>query len=228
MTSTNSLATNCDSDKRETDTKQASITRRDVVLGVGVAAGLFALGGCGFLTRINDQIVCPPGARTSADFYAMCIRCDRCREVCPTAVIGVVRIEESLVQLRTPTMEFRKGYCDTCDGTYRCIEACPTGALGAFDPAVDKIGMAVIDIDKCETYGISSSCGRVCIDACPAAALLTDDEGRVYVNEDACWGCGACEYVCPANAYRTYDGLPSRGVNIVSIEQWKRGADNDL
>ena len=197
------------------------LTRRNLLLGVGGAAVLVALGGAGVAWGASEDLMHPPGGGDDDHFYAACIRCDRCGNICPTHAIGVAKLESGLLSVRTPKMEFRHGYCDACDGDYRCIAACPTGALRSFDPSTDKIGTAVIDEDKCETYGVSASCGRVCIEACPAEALLEDEVGRVYVDEDACWGCGACEYVCPTNAYRTYDGSTLRGVNVVA---WKGGA----
>ncbi|MCD8199835.1 MAG: 4Fe-4S dicluster domain-containing protein [Coriobacteriaceae bacterium] len=211
---------NKEADETATETpKTSGITRRSFVYGGGGIVALLALGGVSVAIGDDKSLIRPPGANESSSFLAQCIRCDRCRSACPRDAIGVAKLGSGLMAVRTPTMEFRKGYCDTCDGDYLCIEVCDTGALGAFDPTTDKIGMAVIDEEKCETYLISASCGRVCMDACPANALVEDEEGRVHVDEDACWGCGACEYVCPANAYRAYDGSPMRGVNIEPLER---------
>lgn len=204
--------------KQHNDSESPSISRRGFVWGAGGAATLLALGAVGYAWADNTSAIRPPGAQWTK-FNSLCIRCDRCRQACPTGVIGVGKLEEGLDSVRVPRMEFRQGYCDTCDGAYRCVAVCPTGALRSFNPMKEKIALAQIDIGKCETYGVSASCGRVCQDACPAQALLSDEEGRVYVDEAACWGCGECEYVCPANAYRTYDGSVSRGVNVVSLKE---------
>lgn len=167
----------------------------------------------------EQDILCPPGAHDRDSFWALCIRCDRCRSACPRNVIGVANIEDGLLNMRLPKMEYRLGYCDGCDGEYRCIRACQTGALSAFDPARDKIGMAVIDEDNCQLYTYSHGCSKQCMDYCPAeGALYLDDENLLHVNEEICWGCGICEYVCPTNAYRSYNGNPSRGINVAP---WK-------
>lgn len=196
------------------------LTRRGLVQGAVGATALVALGGASRAFGLPTDALRPPGAQDDERFWGSCIRCDRCRGVCPTRAIGVAKLEDGVTAARAPKMEFRLGYCDTCDGAYHCIASCPTGALKSFDPSVDKLGMAVIDQGKCETYGLSASCDTECIDVCSAEALSLDDGGRLIVDEGACWGCGACEYVCPANAYRAYDGSTGRGINI---EPWKGG-----
>lgn len=193
------------------------ISRRTLLQGMAGAAAVAAVGGAAAFTPPID-VPRPPGAQDDERFWSACIRCDRCRSACPTNAIGVAKLEEGLLAARTPRMEFRLGSCDTCDGAYRCIEACPTGALQPFDPLTSKIGMAVIDREKCETFGVSAACNAECVAVCPTEALHLDDEGRLGIDEEACWGCGACEYVCPSNAYRTYDGSTRRGINI---ELWK-------
>lgn len=192
-------------------------SRRSFVYGVGGIAVTLGLGGVARLTSEEGSLLHPPGANELRLFTALCIRCDRCRSACPSGVIGVGKLEDGILNARLPKMEFRLGYCDTCDGAYKCIEACSAGALQPFDPARDKIGMAAIDADKCQVFGISATCGKACQKACPADAIVDTAGGRIAVDEEKCWGCGACEYVCPTNAYRTYDGNPSRGINVHAL-----------
>lgn len=195
------------------------ISRRDFMRGAAGACGLVAFGGGARAFAQPAPALLPPGAQHDG-FWERCIRCDRCRSACPRNAIGVAKLEDGIVAARTPKMEFRIGWCDTCDGQWRCQQACPTAALGnvgSFRPERDKLGLAVVDPDKCQTYGISAKCGLTCVDACPADALSLDGEGRLVCNEAACWGCGACEYVCPANAYRNFDGSTGRGVNVVPL-----------
>lgn len=194
------------------------MSRRAAVLGVGGMVALLALGAGARASYAQEGVIHPPGAQVNGLFHALCLRCGRCEQVCPTHVIGVAKVESGLMDVRTPKMEFRLGYCDGCDGAFQCIEVCPTGALAAFDPAVNKVGMAVVDEDSCQVFGLSATCGYTCMRACPADAIVKDEWGKISIDEEACWGCGACEYVCPTNAYRSYDGNPSRGINI---EVWE-------
>lgn len=195
------------------------ISRRDFVCGAAGACGLVAIGGGARAFATPAPALLPPGAQAGG-FWERCIRCDRCRSACPTNAIGVAKLEDGLVAARTPRLEFRLGWCDRCEGAWRCQQVCPTGALGAvgsFDIAHDKLGLAVVDTEKCQTYGISAKCGLKCMHACPADALSLDEAGRLVCDEQACWGCGACEFVCPANAYRSYDGSTERGINVKPI-----------
>ncbi len=192
------------------------ISRRTLLYGAGGAAALLALGGAGRAFAWPAPALRPPGAQDDA-FFASCIRCDRCRTVCPQGAITTAKLESGVVSVRTPIMNFRAGYCDECGGEYLCRQVCPTAALLKFDPQVNTLGLAVIDTHKCETYGISAACGAVCIDACLTEALSLDDNGRLVLDEASCWGCGACEYVCTANVYGVYNGSENRGINIVPV-----------
>ena len=161
----------------------------------------------------------PPGAQDEARLWGACIKCDRCRSVCPEGVIDVAHLEDGLVNARTPVMDFKKGYCTFCDGAYKCAEVCPTEAIRfGFDPACDKIGMAVVDSEECLLYRSGSGrCSKECIDACAYEALSIDDSGHLRVDVDACNGCGACEHACPSSSYGSYTGSSRRGINI---EAW--------
>lgn len=190
------------------------MTRRRFAEGVAGVALLVAFGATGRAFAGEASLMRPPGGQSAELLYGACIRCDRCRSACPQGVIDVATIEDGLIEMRTPKMNFHLGYCDECGGEYRCVEACTAGALRPFDKAVDRIGIAVIDFDRCETYGISARCKAECVSACPEQALSLNESGRLVINDALCWGCGACEYVCPSNSYRVYDGSTERGINI--------------
>lgn len=181
-------------------------------------ATLVAFGGVGVAFAGGEDLLRPPGGQDENNLFSACIRCDRCRSVCPAGVVGVATIENGFTQMRMPKMDFRRSYCDTCDGEYKCIEVCPTCALLPFDKETQKIGMAVIDYDKCLVYGISGTCSGKCVEHCPENALSFNENNRLILDEDLCWGCGICEFVCPANAYGTYSGTTKRGINIAP---WK-------
>ncbi len=189
-------------------------TRRSFVGGVVAAAGLLAAGGAAKAFASGSEQLRPPGGQDEERLRSLCIRCDRCRAVCPTHAIGVASLSLGLMDVRMPVMAFRKGFCDMCDGELRCVAACSSGALKPFDPCREKIGMAVIDTKECQLFGYSATCSAPCVDACSWDALSLNANGRLVVDESRCNGCGACENACPTSAYGNYDSSGRRGINV--------------
>jgi ferredoxin-type protein NapG len=101
-----------------------SILGRRAFVGLaGRCAAVFAVGGLLRLSERNANFMRPPRARPEEEFLALCIRCDKCREVCPHGLITPVLLTESVLEVGTPRLT---GYCPHC---WRCIYVCPTGAL---------------------------------------------------------------------------------------------------
>lgn len=188
-----------------------TISRRGFVAGAVGAAGLLAIGGAGVAVGepAGRTLLRPPGGQDEARFVGECIRCDRCRSVCPQGIVVTASLEDGLKNVRTPRLDFRRGFCNFCD---KCVEVCPTSALVPFDESREKIGAAVVDQDECIAWS-SGGC-RACIDACPYGAISSDGAGRPIVDEAACNGCGLCENVCPSSTYGSYTGTGKRGVNV--------------
>ena len=147
--------------------------------------------------------------------FSACIKCDRCRSVCPTGVIGVGHVEDGLLNARTPVLDFRRGICDFCG---LCQRVCPTGAIGNFDETAEKIGMAIVQTDRCIAY--FDGC-RECSDACPYDAITLDEGSHPVVDPEHCNGCGVCENICPALVYRSFSGGTRRGIQVVTIERYE-------
>lgn len=191
-----------------------ALTRRSFFAGACGAVGLLALGGASRAWGSSESLLRPPGAQDEMRFQALCLRCDRCRSVCPRGCIAVGTLEDGVLSVRTPRLEFRRGSCDFCG---LCAEVCPTGAVASgFDPATDRIGLAVIDPDRCLAF-VSGACRR-CVDACPFEAIAWD--GVPHVDAEACNGCGVCENVCPSESLRSFEqGARHRGVRIVREER---------
>ena len=198
----------------EQSSNAPTITRRSVLEGAAAAVVLLGFGGTVRAFAGEETPLRPPGGQDEARLQWSCIRCDRCRTVCPTKAIGVGALADGVMNVRLPQMDFRSGYCDMCGGEFLCVKACPTGALESFDPHADKIGVAVVDVEECQLYGVSATCNAPCVDACEYEALSIDENGRLAVDESRCNGCGACEFVCPTSAYRTYSGSGKRGINV--------------
>lgn len=185
--------------------KTGGMTRRTLCLGIGGAAVMLGLGG---LKMANPQaIVRPPGGQDEDRLISACIRCEKCYEACPRHVIKPAKIEDGLLGMRSPQLDFSADYCDFCaeenGGVPLCVASCPTEALqlpAGADAHNTIIGLAEIDPKTCLAFR-DTGC-HFCFDACRDAgydAIQLDGNGyspRPYVIEDKCVGCGACESVC--------------------------------
>lgn len=178
-----------------------------VCAGVGGSGVLFGGDGGGLLR--------PPGAQDEDGLLSACVKCDRCRSVCPTGVIGVADLEDGFLRARTPILDFHQGICDFCG---KCQDVCMTGAIRSFDPDTDKIGVAIIQTDRCLAY--VESCTE-CVEACPYEAISLDGSEHPIVDAEACNGCGECENICPALVYRSFAGGTRRGVVVVPYEEYE-------
>lgn len=189
---------------------------RKAFLGVGAAAVCSgAFGGIALALGGPDELLRPPVVRDEAEFASRCIRCYRCISVCPTGVLAPATLDDGLLAMKTPKVDFHRGYCDFCN---KCVDVCPTRAIEACDPlqpSEGRMGYAVVQPDRCLAY--STGCLE-CEEACPYDAISLDADNRPVVNVDACNGCGMCEYVCPALVYRSFSGGTRRGVVVVKNE----------
>ena len=148
----------------------------------------------------------PPGSLSAQHFANHCTGCQLCVSDCPN---DVLRPSTDLMHLMQPTMSYERGYCrPECT---RCSEVCPAGAIKPIDreeKSSIQIGHAVWVKKNCVPLTDDVECGN-CARHCPTGAiemvpLDENDEESPYVpaiNENACIGCGACEYVCPARPF---------------------------
>lgn len=93
--------------------------------------------------------------------------------------------------------------CTECE---RCMIACSqvkTGNVRLLDSRIsicnrwpEPSEIRVCRFDDCEDHA--------CIGVCPVEAI-TEDNGMVVIDEDACIGCEACVEACPYNAIRMQD-----------------------
>lgn len=185
------------------------ISRRTFLKSTGIAfAALFVLGGAGALAK-GKPLLRPPGGQDEDRFLSRCIRCDRCRSICHTSAITAAKITDGIVEARTPTMNYTRGYCDFCND---CVEVCPTGALKEFDKDTVKIGTAVVQKDICLAW-VKGGC-TICAEKCPFDVISLDEHNRPVVDEEKCKGCGVCEYECAAFILRSYVGGKNRGIIV--------------
>lgn len=189
---------------------RAGVTRRDFVVGV---IGIGTLFMCGFSANAfsdDVHILRPPGIGNEKRFESLCLKCDRCRSVCPQNCIIESHVEDGFKIARSPKLTFKRGYCDFCG---QCADVCPTGAI-THDIAArpHEIGAAEIDENECLAYN-GGGC-RKCVDVCPEQAVYL--EGSLpHVNSDACTGCGMCFKECPSESLRAFSGSRDhRGINV--------------
>ena len=167
----------------------------------------------GGLAELEDKVaperqtpLTPPGSLSFEHFSKRCTGCQLCVSECPN---DVLRPSSDLLHLMLPVMSYERGFCrPECT---RCGEVCPAGAITTVDKP-DKssiqIGHAVFIQKNCVAVTDGVECGN-CARHCPAGAiemvaLNEDDDESPWVpavNEQACIGCGACEYVCPARPF---------------------------
>lgn len=192
-----------------------TLTRRTLVQGGALAAATLCLGGTvRAFADSGTPALRPPTAQDEDLLFGTCLKCERCRSVCPTSAIRTGLLEDGILSLRTPLMDFHKGLCDFCG---RCAEVCPTGSIQPMSPAVNRIGVALVDEGRCIAWTSGSAC-LVCVEACPTGALALDSSGRPVLDQSLCNGCGACEHACPSNSFRAFSGSRLRGINVVPAD----------
>lgn len=198
--------------------------RRTFCMGAVGAVALVGVAG-GLSVMEPASLVRPPGGQDEDRLNALCVRCEKCLTICPHSIITPAHVEEGLVTMRTPQLNFEKSYCDWCaeanDGRPLCAQVCPTGALSLEEGAAADhtvIGIAEIDNERCLAWRMMLC--EFCSDACPFDAIELDDFNRPVVVTEACTGCGACEAVCVSMQNGSIaEGTTERAIKVRSLGQ---------
>lgn len=204
--------------------------RADFLKRGGAAAGT-ALLGAGLFELVLDSpmpwvtpdmrrrgLLRPPGAASEAEFLSLCIRCERCAEVCETGCIRLAPSGSGRLA-GTPFLVPEERACDLCG---RCGAACPTAALSTLPPlksvgfaSVARMGTAVVDERLCVSHNGTGVCGA-CFTACPlkGSAISQGAHNKPTVKA-GCVGCGLCEEACIVK-----DPKAGRAIRVRSERRW--------
>lgn len=161
----------------------------------------------------------PPGAVEERRFMALCIRCNRCLEVCPYSSIKRAGVGFAM---GTPYVLAEQKACYLC---MACCRLCPTGALDRdlVNPEKVSIGKAAIDKSICYSHlfldhdVLPDASGRkigalcnTCYNVCPLQGKAIVLRKNLFPEvTDACVGCGICVERCPTRAKRAINVVPS-------------------
>jgi len=167
----------------------------------------------GGLAELEDKVaparqtpLTPPGSLSFDHFAQHCTGCQLCVSECPNEVL---RPSSDLMHLMLPVMSYEHGHCrPECT---RCSDVCPAGAILKVDKdekSSIQIGHAVWIKKNCVPITDEVECGN-CARHCPTGAIEmvpldeNNEESPMIpaINEAACIGCGACEYVCPSRPF---------------------------
>lgn len=129
--------------------------RREFLRSAALTTGFVSISLLGLLPIVQGSSarLRPPGALKDLldeqQFFASCIKCGQCVQVCPVNAIKLADLDEG-VGIGIPYINAREQACDfSCDGL-QCVLACPTGAL-THDlnyPADTRMGFARLDNPK--------------------------------------------------------------------------------
>ncbi len=219
-------------------TGSPSFSRRAWV--VSVAGGAAAAAGIRTNGGPAGPPLRPPGSVSEDRFLALCVRCGECFKVCPGSVLQPADLSAGIDSWWTPVVTPTQAGCHP-DCSF-CTRVCPTGAIRPLTLEAKRrwqMGVARLDASLCLPHRGEREC-QLCYDECQAAGYKAIEMRRIeldlgdvppgamgpddleamrsiqapFVIEDACVGCGLCEYRCHATACRQQGWLDRRAIVV--------------
>ena len=199
-------------------TQDPIASRREVLKQMFKGAAYVTFGGLalrGVLTNsdIAPIYLRPPAAKNENLFVEDCTQCSFCVDACPYDALKLATDNDNLAE-GTPYFEARTTPCYMCEDM-PCVEICPTEALDIKNLNSEdtttagihsaKMGIAIVCKENCLAYeGVQcDTCYRACPIKGKAISLSSyfDSNTEQYfsvpeINQEACTGCGLCEYSC--------------------------------
>jgi len=193
-------------------------------LVAGIAAAAVAAEGIFSFAQGKSTLLRPPGSQGEGDFAARCIKCGKCVEACPHAVIHLAGALDGAAA-GTPYIDARTMACRLCED-FPCVGACPTGALRDVSQRCDvNMGYAKIDENLCIAFrGMRCEvCYRVCpyIDKAIKLDFQTLAGDSIHakfipqIDTAVCVGCGLCVERCVVSE-------PRVAIRIVTLGEQER------
>jgi ferredoxin-type protein NapG len=172
-----------------------------------------------FINNYAENHLRPPGAVDEKRFMALCIRCNRCLEVCPYSSIKRSGFSPTM---GTPYVLPEQKACYLC---MACCRLCPTGALDGSLRNPEKVAMGRARIDRSICYShlflehdvlpdasgnkIGALC-NTCFNVCPLQEKAITLKDNLFPEIlDGCVGCGICVERCPTRPKRAINVVPS-------------------
>jgi formate hydrogenlyase subunit 6/NADH:ubiquinone oxidoreductase subunit I len=126
-------------------------------------------------------------------------------KACPTNGLQPAWFGAGPEGMFSPLLTPRRGPCEP--DCRACGSLCPTRAITPLAPEEKywaKVGTAVVDPGRCLAWAEGRRC-VVCEEVCPYGAVAVRQDSRArfglpvpLVRPERCFGCGYCEYYCPA------------------------------
>lgn len=197
--------------------KTGSITRRQLIAGIGGVGAVAALGSGIATLSLSDHAYAIPASQGYLLVDAKkCAGCESCAISCSLAHLGRVSISLSRIQIMKnplgsfPTDDVGQNQCRQCPYP-PCVEACPVGAMHA-DP---ETGVRTVDEHKC------IGCER-CVEACPFTPVRVQwnyedhhaqkcdlcKDTPYWDEKGGAYGKQACVEVCPMKAITFTSQMP--------------------
>ncbi|MGL1885327.1 MAG: 4Fe-4S dicluster domain-containing protein [Reichenbachiella sp.] len=157
--------------------------------------------------KVEKIGVRPPGAIDEEEFLIACTRCNDCAIACPHDSIFKPTYGAVGAYGDTPFLDLNDKACEYCEDL-PCITACKTGALVKEEPYM-KLGIAKFVEEHC-LVNQGQYCDY-CAKSCPKEfnALKLGDNKMPIIDEDACVGCGKCQYICVSQSGKAIVVIPS-------------------